>query len=117
MVLAKLLKKRGKKDFAIRLNYKARPGRAYAPYGPKGPAVFGFGKNFFGGGGGGGGSGSSYGAAGSYGSGYGGDSYGAYGGNSYRGGNGYGASGGGSYGKHVLFIPIINAYICYVCLN
>merc|ERR1712117_150040 len=37
----------GKKDFAIKIAYKAIPGRGYAPYGPVGPSVFGYGKNYF----------------------------------------------------------------------
>ena len=45
--LKKLLAKRGKKDFAIKIAYKAIPGRGYAPYGPVGPSVFGYGKNYF----------------------------------------------------------------------
>merc|ERR1712027_51814 len=45
--LKKLLAKRGKKDFAIKIAYKAIPGRGYAPYGPVGPSVFGYGKHYF----------------------------------------------------------------------
>ena len=45
--LKKLLAKRGKKDFAIKIAYKATPGRAYAPYGPMGPSIFGHGKHYF----------------------------------------------------------------------
>merc|ERR1712117_751216 len=39
--LKKLLAKRGKKDFAIKIAYKAIPGRGYAPTDRSGPACLG----------------------------------------------------------------------------
>merc|ERR1712096_514386 len=40
-LLAKLLKKRGKKDFAIKIRYGATPARGQLPLGPYGPAIIG----------------------------------------------------------------------------
>jgi len=40
-LLAKLLKKRGKKDFAIKIRYGATPARGQLPMGPYGPAIIG----------------------------------------------------------------------------
>jgi len=44
-LLAKLLKKRGKKDFAIKIRYGATPARGQLPLGPYGPAIIGGGRN------------------------------------------------------------------------
>ncbi|CAN0541712.1 unnamed protein product, partial [Ectocarpus sp. 8 AP-2014] len=40
-LLARLLKKRGKKDFAIKIRYGATPARGQLPMGPYGPAIIG----------------------------------------------------------------------------
>merc|ERR1711903_413093 len=39
--MGKLLKKRGKKDFAIKIRYGATPARGQLPMGPYGPAIIG----------------------------------------------------------------------------
>jgi len=44
-LLAKLLKKRGKKDFAIKIRYGATPARGQLPLGPYGPAIIGGGSH------------------------------------------------------------------------
>ena len=36
-VLARLLIRRGKQDFAIRIEHHSAPGRAHLPFGPSGP--------------------------------------------------------------------------------
>lgn len=40
-ILSNLLMKRGKKDFAIRINYSSAPARGQLPMGPYGPAIIG----------------------------------------------------------------------------
>merc|ERR1711936_1428582 len=40
-LLGKLLKKRGKKDFALKIRYGATPARGQLPMGPFGPAIIG----------------------------------------------------------------------------
>jgi len=44
-LLARLLKKRGKKDFAIKIRYGATPARGQLPLGPYGPAIIGGGSH------------------------------------------------------------------------
>lgn len=44
-VLHKLLIKRGKKDFAIRINYNSIPARTELPYGPHGPSIISYSSN------------------------------------------------------------------------
>jgi len=43
-LMARLLKSRGKKDFALKIKYSAAPARGKLPYGPHGPAIIGFGE-------------------------------------------------------------------------
>ena len=42
-MLKALLKRRGKKDFSLRLDYKTTAARGYFPHGPLGGGVFGYG--------------------------------------------------------------------------
>ena len=42
-----LLEKRGKQDFAIRIHHKTAAARGVLPYGPHGPAIYGFGAQHF----------------------------------------------------------------------
>ena len=44
-ILSNLLVKRGKKDFAIRINYSSAPARGQLPTGPWGPAIIGGGSS------------------------------------------------------------------------
>ena len=46
-LLKVLLEKRGKQDFAIRIHHKTAAARGVLPYGPHGPAIFGFGRQHF----------------------------------------------------------------------
>jgi len=46
IILSNLLMKRGKKDFAIRINYSSAPARGQLPLGPYGPAVIGGGSAY-----------------------------------------------------------------------
>merc|ERR1719295_566953 len=43
-LMAQLLAKRGKKQFALNIKYNSAPARGKLPYGPHGPAVIGFGE-------------------------------------------------------------------------
>merc|ERR1719391_1966955 len=43
-LMARLLAKRGKKDFALNIKYNSAPARGKLPYGPHGPAIIGFGE-------------------------------------------------------------------------
>merc|ERR1712168_1630630 len=43
-LMARLLAKRGKKEFALNIKYNSAPARGKLPYGPHGPAIIGFGE-------------------------------------------------------------------------
>merc|ERR1712029_27767 len=43
-LMARLLAKRGKKQFALNIKYNSAPARGKLPYGPHGPAIIGFGE-------------------------------------------------------------------------
>jgi len=45
-LMAKLLAKRGKKDLSLQIHYSSAPARGKLPYGPHGPAIIGYGKDF-----------------------------------------------------------------------
>jgi len=45
-LMAKLLAKRGKKDLSLQIHYSSAPARGKLPYGPHGPAIIGYGKEF-----------------------------------------------------------------------
>jgi len=88
-MLYALLKKRGKKSFAIKIRYGATGARGQLPYGPYGPAIVGMGNPM---------PSKIYGVYKAGGGGHGGSYGNAYGGSHYGGSSNYGGGGSSHYG-------------------